>query len=159
MYTLQKMWMEISFLGCTFLSLPFLAATKQLWEHICPSVCLSVCLSVTPLSLCSSHRIIIKFSGVIAIDKSDVHAKGQGQRSKVKVKEVKTNFAPIWAFQDCNSSLNSKMTTKCHGKLNKVSTRYLIKYGQCYWYVTIIFQIDLGFQKRCRTGSGISRLQ
>ena len=27
----------------------------------------------------------MKFSGVITIDKSDVHAKDQGQRSKVKV--------------------------------------------------------------------------
>ena len=46
------------------------------------SVCLSVCLSVTPFSLCSSHRIIMKFSGVITTDKSDVHAKGQGQGSR-----------------------------------------------------------------------------
>ena len=53
------------------------------------SFCLSVCLSVTPFSLCSCHRIIMKFSGVIAIDKTDVHARGQGQRSKVKVTEVK----------------------------------------------------------------------
>ena len=35
----------------------------------------------------------MKFSGVIAIDKSDVHAKGQGQRSKVKDTEVKTQFS------------------------------------------------------------------
>ena len=32
--------------------------------------------------------MIMKFSGVITSDKSDVHAKGQGQRSKVKVTEV-----------------------------------------------------------------------
>ena len=32
----------------------------------------------------------MKFSGVITIDISDVHAKGEGQRSKVKVTEVKT---------------------------------------------------------------------
>ena len=48
----------------------------------------SVCPSFTPFSPCCCHRIITKFSGVIAIDKSDVHAKGQGQRSKVKVTEV-----------------------------------------------------------------------
>ena len=41
----------------------------------------SVRLSVTPFWLCSHHRIIMKFSGVITSDKSDVHAKGQGQRS------------------------------------------------------------------------------
>ena len=57
------------------------------------SVCLSVRLSVTPFSLCSYHRIIMKFSGVITNDRSDVHAKGQRQRSKVKVIEVKAQFS------------------------------------------------------------------
>ena len=67
-----------------------------------PSVCLSVCLSVTPFSPCSHHRIIMKFSGVITNDKSDVHAKGQGKRSKVKVTEVNTQLnrfqtvTPVW---------------------------------------------------------------
>ena len=62
----------------------------------------SVCLSVTPFWLCSHHRIIMKFSGVITSDKSDVHAKGQGQRSKVKVTEVTTQLnrfrtvTPVW---------------------------------------------------------------
>ena len=51
-----------------------------------PSVCHT-------FSLCFSHHIIMKFSGVIAMGKNDVHAKGQGQKSKVKVIEVKTNFA------------------------------------------------------------------
>ena len=81
---------------------PFLAVTKQLYEWSFPSVCLSVCLSVTPFWLCSHHRIIMKFSGVITNDKSDVHAKGQGQRSKVKVTEVNTQLnrfrtvTPVW---------------------------------------------------------------
>ena len=76
----------------------FLAATKQLYEWSFPSVC----LSVTPFWLCSHHRIIMKFSGVITNDKSDVHAKGQGQRSKVKVTEVNTQLnrfrtvTPVW---------------------------------------------------------------
>ena len=52
----------------------------------------SVCLSVTPFWLCSGHRIIMKFSGVITIDKSNVHARGQGQRSNVKVTEVTTQL-------------------------------------------------------------------
>ena len=62
----------------------------------------SVCPSFTPFSPCCCHRIITKISGVIAIDKSDVHAKGQGQRSKVKVTEVMTplsrfrTITPVW---------------------------------------------------------------
>ena len=84
----------------------FLAATKQLYDWFSPSVCLSVrpsvCPSVTPFSPCSHHRIILKFSGFITNDKSDVHAKGQGQRSKVKVTEVNTQLnrfrtvTPVW---------------------------------------------------------------
>ena len=108
----------------------FLAATKQLYDWFSPSVCLSVllsvrlshlfscdqaalqmvfsvclsvrlsvCLSVTPFWLCSHHRIIMKF---ITNDQSKVHAKGQGQRSKVKVTEVTTQLnrfrtvTPAW---------------------------------------------------------------
>ena len=54
---------------------------------------LSVRPSVTPFWQCSCHRIILKFSGVITIDRRDVHAKGQGQRLKVKVTEVMTPFS------------------------------------------------------------------
>ena len=75
----------------------------------CLSVCLSVCDTFFTMFLSSDHHEI---SGVTIIDKSDDHAKGQGQRSKVKVTEVKTNFAPIWWFPDCNSSLNSPMAMK-----------------------------------------------
>ena len=34
----------------------------------------------------------MEFSGGITIDRNGVHAKGQGQSTKVKVKEVKTNI-------------------------------------------------------------------
>ena len=71
-----------------FWFLSFLAATKQLYEWYF----LSVCLSVTPFWLCSHHCIIMKFSGVITKDQGKVHAKGQGQRSKVKVTEVTTQL-------------------------------------------------------------------
>ena len=70
-------------------------------EWFSSSVSRSVGLSVTPFSLCSLHGIIIKFS-VITIDRIDVHAKGQHQRSKVKVTEVKTQLSrlrtvtPVW---------------------------------------------------------------
>ena len=85
----------------------FLAATKQYMTgsvrlSVCPSVRPSVRPSVTPFSPCSHHRIIMKFSGVITMVKSDVHAKGQGQRSKVKVTEVNTQLSrfrtltPVW---------------------------------------------------------------
>ena len=82
------------------MKLIFLAATKQLYEwyflSVCPSVRpsvrLSVCPSVTPFWLCSHHRIIMKFSGVITLDQGKVHATGQGQRSKVKVTEVTTQI-------------------------------------------------------------------
>ena len=84
----------------------FLAATKQLYDwfspSVCPSVCPSVRPSVTPFSPCSHHRIIMIFSGVITMVESDVHAKGQGQRSKVKVTEVNTQLSrfrtltPVW---------------------------------------------------------------
>ena len=76
----------------------FLAATKQLYEWYF----LSVCPSVTPFLLCSLHRIIMKFSGVITTDQGKVHAKGQGQRSKVKVTDVTTQLnrfrtvTPVW---------------------------------------------------------------
>ena len=49
-----------------------------------------------PCLLCSHHRIIMKFSGVITNDKSKVPAKGQGQRSKVKVTEVTTQLNRFW---------------------------------------------------------------
>ena len=67
-----------------------------------PSVCPSVRPSVTPFWLCSHHPIIMKFSEVVTNDKCDVHAKSQGQRSKVKVTEVTTQLnrfrtvTPVW---------------------------------------------------------------
>ena len=75
-----------------------------LWmvQSVCPSVRPSVCPSVTPFWLCSYQRFFMKFSGVITNDKSDVHAKGHGQRSKVKVTEVTTQLnrfrtvTPVW---------------------------------------------------------------
>ena len=88
-----------------------------LWmvQSILLSVCLSVRLSVTPFWLCSHHCIIIKFSGVITNDKSDAHAKGQGQGSKVKVTEVFTQLSCFWTV---NSSLNSHMMMEWCVKLD-----------------------------------------
>ena len=44
----------------------------------------------------SLHRIIMNFLGVITNDKTGVYAKGQGQRSNVKVTEVKTELNRFW---------------------------------------------------------------
>ena len=92
-------------------ALLFLAATKQLYEWYFPSVCPSLCPS--HLFDCYHQRIIMKFSGVITSDRSDVHAKGQGQRSKVKVTEVTTQrnrfqtvtsvWIHIWWWNDAYS--------------------------------------------------------
>ena len=93
----------------------FLAATKQLYKWYFPSVRLSVRLSVTPFWLCSHHPIIMKFLEVITNDQSKVHAKGQGQRSKVKVTEVTNQlnrfrtvtpvWIHIWWWNDAYSSM------------------------------------------------------
>ena len=55
----------------------FLAATKQLYEWYFLSVRLPVC----PSHL-FDYVPIMKFSGVITKDQGNVHAKGQGQRSR-----------------------------------------------------------------------------
>ena len=80
--------------------------TEHVTGSVPPSAHLSVCPSVrrsaTPFWLCSHHRIIMKFSEVITDDRSDAHAKGQGQRLKFKVTEVKTQLSrfrtvtPVW---------------------------------------------------------------
>ena len=94
-----KFWRWLGFIIMPTLESFFLAATKQLYKWYFPSVCLSVCHTFW---LCSHHRIIVKFSGVITNDQSKVHAKGQGQRSKVKVTEVITQLnrfrtvTPVW---------------------------------------------------------------
>ena len=85
----------------------FLAVTEQLYEWFS----LSVCLPITPFWLCSHHGITQKFSGVITKDRGDVHAKSQGQKSKVKVTEVKTQlmcfrtvtpvWIHIWSWNEC----------------------------------------------------------
>ena len=67
-----------------------------------PSVRPPVRPSVTHFWVCSHHRIIMKFSEVITKDQGKVHAKGQGQMSKVKVTEVTTQLygfrtvTPVW---------------------------------------------------------------
>ena len=83
-----------------FMFVLFIFSCDQAALQMVQSVCLSVRPSVHP-SVCLSHLfhygpLIMKFSGLISIDRSDVHAKGRGQSSKVKVTEVKT---PLDSFQ------------------------------------------------------------
>ena len=65
----------------------------KLYIDVCPSVCHTFFIMFP-------HRTIIKFARVISIDRSDVHTKGQ--RLKVRVIEVKTQFTlfrtmtPVW---------------------------------------------------------------
>ena len=78
------------------LFISFSAATKQLHERsfrlsVRPSVCHT-------FFKCCSHRVVMKVSRVITINKSDVHTKGQGQGSKVRITEIKIIFASVWAF-------------------------------------------------------------
>ena len=100
------------------------------------SVRLSVCLFVTPFSLYSHHRIIMKFSGVITNDKSDVHAKGWGQRSKANVTEVKIPFSrfPV----DCNYSLNRPVSQirAPLGGLSRTSGKLWQDYSNSYMFWT-----------------------
>ena len=87
----------------------FLAATKQLYDWFSPSVCLtvdpSVCLSVCPSQIFHHVPIIVSswnFHELLPMTKRDAHAKGHGQRSKVKVIEVNAQFnrfrtvTPVW---------------------------------------------------------------
>ena len=49
--------------------------------------------------------------------------KSQGQKSKLKVTDVKTYFVPIWEFPDRNSSSNWQMATEWCRKLEVVKKR------------------------------------
>ena len=66
-------------------------------------------------------EIMVRFSGVFTIDKMM-----SMQKIKVKVTEVKTNFALIWVFQDHNSCLNLQMATKWCTKLAVTQKRCLL---------------------------------
>ena len=68
----------------------------------------------------------MKLLGIITIDRSDVLAKSQGQRWKVKVTEVNWNVASICIFSERNSSLNSQMAVKWYTKLKGAYKNYPI---------------------------------
>ena len=107
-----------------------------LWmvQSVCLSVCLSVPLSVTPFWLCSHHRIIMELSGVITNDQSDVHAKGQGQRSKIEVTEVNTQLSrfrtvtPVWIhIWWWNRKWQDYVYIQCEYKSTKQKIKHLLR--------------------------------
>ena len=88
---------ELLFYDQSFLFKKYIFSCDQAALWMVFSVCLSVCHTfLKAFRLFSHHCIIMKFSGVIKNDQSNVHAKGQGQRSKVKVTEVNTQFNRFW---------------------------------------------------------------
>ena len=96
----------------THLEIFFSCDQAALWmvQSVCQSVCLSVCLSVTPLCLCSHHRIIMSYyqwQKCRPCKRSRSEVKGQGHKGQHST----------WAFPDCNSSLNSPMAMKWYTKL------------------------------------------
>ena len=114
-----------------------------------------VCPSVTPFSPCS-HHIIMKFSGVITIDQSDVHEKGHDQRSNVKVTEVKTQFNSfrtvipvcicIWQWNDAQSLMWHRRGVLLFFKvIRQVSRSHRTKKLpiftriRCFWPVTPVW--------------------
>ena len=141
----------------------FLAATKQLYEWFSPSVCLSVCPSVTPFLLCSHHRIIMKFSGVITSDRSDVHAKGQGQRSKVKVTEVTTQlnrfrtvtqvWIHIWWWNDAYSLIRrgALLFFKVIRQISRYTALKIVKFDADWAFLDCNSSFDSPMATKCCT--------
>ena len=96
---------------------------------VCPSVCPSVRPSFTPFSLCTHHCLIVKFSGVINNNRSDL-AKGQCQVSKVKATEVKTQFSH---FRTVTSTSNSKgFIRHKYTKAKQKHAYYIVMSGDSY---------------------------
>ena len=92
-----------------------------------PSVCPSVCPSHLFHYVPTRHHITMKFSGLFTYDRSNVHSKELGQRSKVKVTEVKTQFSRfqtltpvqihIWWWNDAESLVllrRGPIIVQCH---------------------------------------------
>ena len=90
----------------------------QLWPHsskntsVHPSVCLSIHLSLThlfhnvPVIISWNFQQLLPLIKVMSI-----------QKVKVRCHFKITNFTLIWAFPNCNSSLNSWMATKWCARL------------------------------------------
>ena len=137
LFWLRLIWLPMDCIVWSFFS----CDQASLWMVQSTCLSLSVCLFVSPsvrpsvhLSLCYHHRIIKKFPGVNAINRSDVREKGQGQRSKVNVTGVKTDFSRsqtitpiwihIWQWDDAQSLMRHKRGALFVFKvINKMLTR------------------------------------
>ena len=69
------------------------AALKHFFPSVRPSVCTSVRLSHL---FDNVPVIILKFSGVITIDRRDIHAKGKGQRSRSQRSRPNLAIPGLW---------------------------------------------------------------
>ena len=101
----------------SFHDLDILAVTKQPYEWFILSVCPSVC---------PSHLF-----HYVPNDRSDVHAKGQGQRSKVKVTVVKTQFNGFLAVTPVSITYDDEMMHKawcCFGEVPYCISRSSVKF-------------------------------
>ena len=102
MFTKTSPWTALNFLTSFSCDQAVLRIVQSVYLPVLLYARPPICPPLTHFWQCSSHRIIMKLSGVITIDKNDVRIKGQGQRSKVKVAEVRTQFSrfrtvtPIW---------------------------------------------------------------
>ena len=87
---------------------PFLAATKQLYEHFRPSAH----LSVTPFSVCSSLSLIVSswnFQELLTLTKVMQTVKVRDQRSR---SQRSKQILPQFHFRTVNSSLDLQMAMK-----------------------------------------------
>ena len=140
-------WLEGSFRFVWWNIFSYVQAALQMAQSVCLSLCLSVCPSVClsvchTLSLCFHHRIIMKFSGLITIDRLDVHTKGHGQRSKVNITEVKTpldSFRTVttvwihrWLWNDAQSLKLRRDALLSYKVIRQISRSHGTKY--CWFW-------------------------
>ena len=106
---------------------------------IFPSVCLYVCHTFWQ---CSCHNIVIKFSKVITIDKSDTHAKGQDQRSRPQ--SLKPNLAVSGLWNNAQNLLGLGRSDLFFKVIRQISRSQGTKKSQIltrtasFWIVTLV---------------------
>ena len=89
----------------------------------------------------------MKCLGVIANDQSEVHAKGQGQRSKIKVKTQLNFSGPLLQFE---FTYDDKMMHKAWSRIEEVP--------YCFSRSSIKFQGNMGQKNRFWPKFGVAGL-